>query len=150
MQLSYTRQQSIYGNFMAIGQLSGQYASGPLFSAEEFGYGGQAFGRAYDPSEITGDHGIAASLELRYLGFDPWEGITFAPYTFYDIGKVWNEDVGGVDESGSSAGLGMRLSHSSGLSDNLGPAWPLCREISAPIYGNGKNPRVLFQLSYTF
>lgn len=68
VQLSYTRQQSIYGNFMAIGQLSGQYASGPLFSAEEFGYGGQAFGRAYDPSEITGDHGIAASLELRYLG----------------------------------------------------------------------------------
>lgn len=149
-QFSYTRQQAIYSNFMAIGQFSGQLASGPLFSAEEFGYGGQAFGRAYDPSEITGDHGIAASLELRYLGFNPWQDITFAPYTFYDIGKVWNEDTGGVDESGSSAGLGMRLSHSSGLAGNVGLAWPLTREISTPIYGNGKNPRVLFQLSYGF
>ena len=149
-QFSYTRQQVIDSKFMAIGQLSGQLASGPLFSAEEFGYGGQAFGRAYDPSEITGDHGIAASIELRYLGFDPWQKITSAPYTFYDIGKVWNEDTGSVNESGSSAGLGMRLSHSSGLAGSLGLAWPLTREISSPIYGNGKNPRLLLQLSYGF
>lgn len=149
-QLNYTRQQAIYSNFMAIGQLFGQLASGPLFSAEEFGYGGQAFGRAYDPSEITGDHGIAASMELRYLGFDRWQEISLSPYTFYDIGKVWNEDTGGIDETGSSIGLGMRVNHSSSLAGNLGLAWPLTREISNPIYGNGKNPRILFQLSYGF
>ena len=67
-QFSYTRQQRIYNNFLAIGRLSGQVASSPLFSSEEFGYGGQAFGRAYDPSDITGDHGVAAGFRVAL----PW------------------------------------------------------------------------------
>ena len=150
LKFRYTRQQAFPNNFVAIGKLSGQLASGQLLSSEEFGYGGQSFGRAYDPSEITGDHGVSASLEVRYLGFDPWQGLIFAPYAFYDIGKVWNEDTGGKDESGTSTGLGMLFNHSSGFSGNLGLAWPLSREISKPIYGNGSNPRILMQVGYEF
>lgn len=149
-QINYTRQQGIYDHFMVIGQLAGQLASGPLFSAEEFGYGGQTFGRAYDPSEITGDQGLAASMELRYLRLDPWQGIRGTPYVFYDIGKVWNEDTGGVSASASSAGLGMRFNHSSGLSSNLGLAWPLTRRVENPIYGNRASPRIILQVSYGF
>lgn len=150
MQFNYMRQQAMMSEFMAISQFASQIASGSLYAAEEFGFGGQAFGRAYDPSEMTGDHGVAASFELRYLGFAPQQDITFAPYGFYDIGKVWNEEAGGIDELGMSAGFGLRLDHPTGLAGNLGLAWPLDHAISNPIYGNGKNPRLLMQMSYGF
>ncbi len=149
-QLTHTRQQAIGDNFLVIGQFSGQFASDPLFSSEEFGYGGQSFGRAYDPSEITGDHGIAGSIEVRYLGLGAWHKISFTPYGYYDIGQVWNEDAGGISESASSAGFGVRLRYTSGFSGNLGVAWPLTRGVSTPIYGDGYDPRFLLQLSRHF
>jgi hemolysin activation/secretion protein len=147
---SYTRQQGIYSDWLAVGQLSAQAASAPLFSAEEFGYGGQGFGRAYDPSEITGDHGVAAALELRYVGLKNWREAQITPYAFYDIGKVWNEDRGSVPESAASVGLGARMSHSSGVSANLGLAWPLTRPAGTPLYGDGDSPRLLLQFGYGF
>ncbi|MFT6084438.1 MAG: hemolysin activation/secretion protein [Alphaproteobacteria bacterium] len=150
VQLNYTRQQAINNQWMAVGQFSGQLASGALFSAQEFGFGGQRFGRAYDPSEITGDHGAAASLELRYLGFDKWQKITFSPYSFYDIGKVWNRDIDGINQSASSAGLGLRFNHTNGFSGNVGLAWPLSKDIENPTYGHQKNPRILLQIGHGF
>lgn len=147
---TYTRQQGIYGKWLVVGKTSGQLASAPLFSGEEFGYGGQGFGRAYDPSEITGDHGIAAALELRYLGLESWREAQITPYAFYDIGKIWNEDRGSVPESAASAGLGARVSHTSGISGNLGLAWPLTRDAGTPLYGDDKSPRLLLQLDYGF
>lgn len=54
-------------NFQLISQVSGQWAVNDLLASEEFGVGGETFGRAYDSSEITGDHGWAGSLELRYF-----------------------------------------------------------------------------------
>ena len=147
---SYTRFQALPRQWMLTAQGHGQYASKPLYSAEEFGYGGQSFGRAYDPSEIVGDHGLAGMLELRYQGFDAWNDLKFAPYGFYDIGKVWNEDAGSEDGSGSSAGLGVYINHTSGLSSNLGIAFPLTRSVDNPLYGNGKSPRITVQMKYGF
>jgi hemolysin activation/secretion protein len=135
---------------VAIGQVSGQIASKPLFSSEEFGYGGQDFGRAYDPSELVGDSGIKGSLEIRYLGLKPGFDVNLSPYAFYDIGKVWNEDTGGISESGSSAGFGVSISHSTGFSGNFGLAYPLTRKINTPIDGNPEGPRYLFQARYSF
>lgn len=147
---AYTRQQFFTDDIAAILQWGGQYASGPLFSSEEFGYGGQQFGRAYAPSEITGDHGMAASVELRYLALPVWHAIHFVPYGFYDIGKVWNEDTGEGSMAGASAGLGVKSTHESGIIFNLGMAWPLTLPVSTPIYGNGKTPRMNMSLSYSF
>jgi hemolysin activation/secretion protein len=147
---SYIRQQEIAQNWSFLAQAAGQWSDAPLFSAEEFGYGGGRFGRAYDPSEITGDHGLAGSLEFRYRGLPLWHDAQFEPYVFYDLGKVWNKDTGGQDISASSAGGGVRANHASGVSANLGVAWPLTRDIDEPIYGNGKNPRLLMQLGYRF
>lgn len=149
-EFTYLRQQAVGGDFLAVGLLAGQYASKPLYSSEEFGYGGQRFGRAYDPSEITGDHGIAASLELRYQGLSGFGNTAVVPFVFYDIGKVWNEDTGGTDASGASTGLGLLLSHSSGVAATLTAAQPLTRSQEAPHYGNGNDPRFLFSLSYGF
>ena len=46
--------------------VAGQHADGGLVSAEEFGAGGARYGRAYDYSEISGDDGAAAAIELRH------------------------------------------------------------------------------------
>jgi hemolysin activation/secretion protein len=146
-----TRLQALPQEFSAMAAVSGQAASGPLYSSEEFGYGGQAFGRAYDESEITGDQGIAASLELRYNGLHEWAGITPMPYTFYDVGTVWNYDRTQEKEaSGSSFGGGVRGTTEIGISGDLGIALPLSRNEATPIYGGGRSPRYLMSLSYGF
>ena len=46
-------------------EANGQYAFSQLLAAEEFGIGGARFGCGYDPSELTGDHGLVGRAELR-------------------------------------------------------------------------------------
>ena len=151
LELSLTRIQTLPYNLSAVGRVNGQLASGPLYSSEEFGYGGQAFGRAYDNSEITGDHGLAGSLELRYSGLPDWQQTSFMPYGFYDIGRVWNEDAGQSKPiSASSAGLGLRATTGLGLSANIGAAFPLTKEITTPLDGHKQGPRYMLQLSQDF
>ena len=150
IEFSYSRIQGLPQSFTAIGRISGQLSAEPLYSSEEFGYGGQSFGRAYDSSEITGDSGISGSLELRYNGLKKWQGISLYPYVFYDIGKVWNEDTAGLRQSGASSGTGMIIRHKSGINTNIGIAFPLTKSVSTPLDGHGKSPRVLFSLSHTF
>jgi hemolysin activation/secretion protein len=150
--LGASRLQNIVDAWDMYAATSGQLASGPLYSSEQFGYGGQAFGRAYDDSEITGDEGIAASVELRYSGFGPWYGVQPIPYQFYDTGAVWS---GGQNpttsySAGSSAGAGFRVLSEFGVSGNFGWAFPLTRRIDNPLSGNGKNPRYFLQMSYGF
>lgn len=151
-ELALTRLQTINDNWSLLAAADGQTASGTLYSSEQFGYGGQAFGRAYDSSEITGDKGVSGSLEMRYDHWNTLHPVSFQPYTYYDIGEVWNDSVGSdARESGSSAGFGVRGTSDIGVSGNLGFAWPLTREIATPIYdGSKEGPRVLLQLSKDF
>lgn len=151
-EFSVARLQDIHDDWSLLAAVSGQIASGPLFSAEEFGYGGQRFGRAFDASEITGDAGIAGSLELRYGGWQDWKPVSLSPFLFYDIGTVWNKDIAQVKrESGASAGFGVRAATDFGLSGDFGLAWPLARHIAAPIYGQDKSgPRILLRVTKDF
>ena len=148
---SFNRIQALNASWGLVTSAAMQVASGPLYSSEEFGYGGQAFGRAYDDSEITGDHGVAATAELRYTGIDPWYGIKPVPYGFYDIGIVWNDDQDqDARASGSSGGAGVKVLSDLGISADFGVAFPLTRDIDNPLTGNGRNPRYLMSLSYGF
>ncbi len=149
---SLSRLQGITNDWAVQMATAGQLSSGTLYSSEEFGYGGQAFGRAYDSSDITGDRGVSGSLELRYNGYATLQPISLQPYAFYDIGEVWNDAIGQVkSESGASAGLGIRGNGPYGLNGNLGLAWPLTREIATPLYPGGKEgPRILLQVSKGF
>ena len=148
-EFSLTRFQPLSESFTAVTSMSGQMASGSLYSSEQFGFGGQAFGRAYDPSEFIGDKGFAGSIELRYQGLPSLFNITCSPFGFYDIGKVWNAE-GSPSASGSSAGGGIRFESGFGFSSNFTIAQPLTHRVEDPISGNGKNPRYLIQMSYTF
>lgn len=144
--------QRLGERWIAIGALRGQIASDPLYSSEEFGYGGQSFGRAYDASELTGDEGAIASLEMRYLLSPEEAELRFTPYGFYDYGRVWNKDAAQTArESGSSAGLGVLFETRNAISGNLGLAFPLTRDVDTPIYGDGpRSPRVLLKVSKAF
>jgi hemolysin activation/secretion protein len=121
-------------------------------SAAEFGYGGYDYGRAFDPSEITGDRGVAASWQVDYYtGMPDWRHVRTTPYAFYDIGKVWNEDDGQGPESGASAGLGVNLYHDAGIAAGAELAFPLTRSVATPYPGNnGANPRLNLHFTYNF
>ncbi len=144
-----SRQQFLPHNFSINAALSAQISDAPLFSSEEFGYGGRAFGRAYNPSEITGDQGVSSSIELRYATRDDENHLSFMPYGFYDIGKIWEKGTA-PDMSASSAGFGMVVSHDLGISLDAGLAFPLTKTQENPLYGNDSNPRAYFQTRFNF
>ena len=149
--ISYIRQQLLFEDFIGTGHIEGQISSDPLYSAEEFGYGGQTIGRAYDPSEILGDNGISGAVEVRYMGFSQSYEMEPVPYVFYDIGRVWNLDTDGESLSAASAGFGLSFGNAETfLECNLGVAWPLTKPVDTPLYGNGESPRFSFQVTKGF
>ncbi len=152
IEASITRLQFVADDMSLLLMGSGQLASSVLFSAEEFAYGGQSFGRAFDASEITGEHGIAALAELRYNACKNEPNLRLQPYLFYDIGRVWNEDTAQTRrETGASTGFGVRAVTDSGLNINAGLAMPLLRRLQNPIYGHENNePRIAFQVFQKF
>lgn len=148
-----TRIQPITGPFTAFAGVAGQIANEPLLAAEEFGLGGVTYGSAYDPSEITGDHGLATRLELQYNDATEWQYLpNYQLYTFYDVGKVWNKDPLPGDDSPatlSSAGLGVRFNMLDDLSGSLELAFPLTRDVAANGQ-DGDDPRVFFSFAYRY
>jgi hemolysin activation/secretion protein len=150
---SLSRLQQLGPDWQAYAATSGQYAAVPLLSSEQFGYGGQGFGRAYDPSEITGDNGVSATLEVRYNGITPWGETAFQPFAFYDIGKVWTLRDSNPEaiQSAASVGGGVKVYNNRWISGSLAAAFPLARPPSAPpSYAGSNGARVLFQLSSHF
>ncbi len=148
------RVQALPKNFELFAVVNGQYSFNPLLSAEEFGFGGGQIGRGYDSSEITGDHGIAASLELRYRTQLQVFNTTLAmvPYAFYDVGKVWNIDPNSKNNiSAASAGLGVRLVLDDRWNMDFNLAKPLTKSAANELkYVNDLGARALFSLTYNF
>jgi hemolysin activation/secretion protein len=140
------RLQPIYEAFSLSATALGQYAFDGLFASEEFGLGGTRIGRGYDPSEITGDHGIGTAFELRYgEAFQPW---TYQPYAFYDFGTVWNRSGANKRVSLASTGGGMRVALPYGLS----AAFEIARQLThAPFTGAREmETRFLFDVGARF
>lgn len=134
------------------GALTGQLAPNALPASEEFGLGGERFGSAYDSSELTGESGIGARIEARYLVVpDNRKFLQSAqPYAFYDVGMIHNTDPGtGIkdDQSLASAGVGVRMGFSGGYNVSLEVAQPLSREVAAL---NSDSPRIFFKVGKFF
>lgn len=143
------RQELPYG-FGLQAAFRGQTSFDPLLSSEEFALGGDRFGRAYDFSELTGEEGLAGSLELRYGQALPlaWlPGVQL--YGFYDWGAVWNDVAGGgqVRDSLSSTGGGLRFDLFGLMESELEVALPLTRPVASR---DSHAPRVFFTLSGRF
>ena len=114
------RIQVIYGPLNLAVNAQGQYAFEPLVSGEQIAFGADQssatgntqIGRGYEPSAITGDLGVGASLELRYdTRFPEYFLELVEPYAFFDAGRTWNRIGGpGSQFTIASAGFGIRLS----------------------------------------
>ena len=143
------RIQSITERTRAVFAMNGQYALSQLFSSEEFGYGGVPFGHAYDPSQLTGDHGVSARAEGQYT--TPYQNDFLRSselYAFYDIGSVWHieNNARPWKESAASLGGGARFTLSDKLTGYVEVAKPLTT--SVPARGTeGKSPRFFFSLA---
>ena len=112
VRLEIARDLQLVHGFSLFAEGAGQLASGPLLASEEFSAGGLSFGRGFDPSEMTGDHGIGGSLELRYTSQVRMQGqqAGYQLYGFADAAKVFNADKGQPDEDDlASVGGGLRL-----------------------------------------
>ena len=122
-------QPLVYG-FSVFARVEGQYSFDPLLAGEEFSLGGLTFGRGYDPAELTGEHGVGLSLELRYSVPDPPAVRDAELYLFYDYGEIWNDDNLPRQDSLESAGAGIRLGVTDWLSAGFEAAKPLTRDLT--------------------
>lgn len=150
LQADVIRIQQVYGGVSFRLAAQAQYAFDPLLSLEEFRVGGSQFGRAYDFGEISGEDGLAGSMELRYGDRVAGGYLTsYELYGFYDIGATWNRNVPRElrRQSLSSAGAGIRATLVDDVFANLEVTQPLTRRVAA----TGDNgTRVFFTLNLSF
>jgi hemolysin activation/secretion protein len=142
----FARYQTITDAWSVKLAAAGQVASGPLFLSQQFYLGGAAFGRGYGSAEISGDNGIAGSLELRFDQKLNYQYLTgYQLYGFTDAGTAWNDGFRPADGYAlTSAGGGVRFFFGPDLQADIGVAVPL----SYRAWDNpARHPRLLFSLT---
>lgn len=127
---------------------SAQLADGSLASSEEFGVGGARYGRAYDYSEIIGDHAVAGAAELRWNwrnALGPQTNIQI--YAYADAANIWNAGFAPSvrEDDLASAGAGLRLVLMPGSLLVLEAAKPLSRD---PFATGDSDPRFFVTLTF--
>ncbi len=149
LNLGFTRYQTLSDAWSVKLSGAGQIASGPLLTSQQFYLGGAAFGRGYGSAEISGDNGMAGSVELRFdqkLNFKYLTG--YQLYGFIDAGAAWNDGYNYTDGLAlTSAGLGARFFLADDLRADIAVAAPL--SYRAPD-NTTRSARVLFSLSNSF
>ena len=110
--LSHTH--DLPGGLQLFGKLQGQVADGPLLSSEQFNAGGLATARGYLESEVLGDNGIFASIELRSPSLFSASSVKneWRFYAFSEGGLVTLDDVLPEQQSHfylASIGAGSRI-----------------------------------------
>lgn len=151
LETSLSRLQTLTPTLNLLTGIKGQWANNPLLSSEEFGVGGRSYGRGYDASELVGDDGFAATVELQWKpGYESGLMEDYELFTFYDFGKIWNQetDVNSLENrSLASTGLGLRADFSDVLSGEFIVAIPLTKDVDAY---DDDSPKFLFSLSAQF
>jgi hemolysin activation/secretion protein len=146
LNMEIQRLQTLGEGFNLLLGGTGQYSFSKLLSPEEFGIGGEEYGRGFDPSEFAGDHGLAGKVELQYGGeggalpISDWQ-----LYGFYDFGAIWNKDPVAGDSSRhslASTGGGVRFNVNPSLSGYIEIAKPVINRVHAVSEDEGKDPRL--------
>lgn len=150
---SLRRKQTLAPGWSLSGAFTGQYAFSQLLASEECGLGGEEYGSAYDPFEISGDHCLAARFELQYGDASELEFLdSYEVYGFYDVGAVWQID--GADpenrQSLASAGVGVRTNLVENFWGALEFAVPLTRSPTVDRDDGDKAPRLFFSVIKRF
>ncbi len=123
-----------------------QFAFDRLLAFEEFSGGNYTIGRGFDPGTISGDSGIASSVELRAPTFElpDLRSVDFRPYVFVDAARAWS--VGGrMPTDGSLVSLGV------GIRTEISNRFRIDAMVAAPTYTSGFNgsDRARFLVSIT-
>ncbi|MDF2233108.1 POTRA domain-containing protein [Albimonas sp. CAU 1670] len=139
-----SRTQVLGEGFSLWGKAWAQTADRALLASEEMSIGGPELGRAYHPSEYSGDTGLGGAVEVRY-GDELVIDSLRAPYELYgfmDWAEVRNLDGGAPPHAEIfSAGFGVRATFPGRLSLNLEAAKP----INVPLaYDQSRSWRLLF------
>lgn len=150
--LEAERLQQLPADFRLRAKFSGQLSDSPLISNEQFSVGGADSVRGYYESEVLGDQGLSATLELqspallaqRWPQFDGLRLTVFA-----DAARVWIKEalpgtLGREDISG--AGVGLRFSALRRIEGSFDWAYPLATTGST----DAGDPRAHFSLSAGF
>lgn len=144
-----SRVQPLVGGVYLQAAIAGQWSSDSLLASEEFGLGGTYYGRAFDPSEITGDKGLAAKIELfKTISLDGVSSIE--PYIFYETGFVRQIDplpAEPVRSELGSAGIGVRIAADDNWAASLEYAQPFERDIASR---GDRDARLFFSISAAF
>jgi hemolysin activation/secretion protein len=140
-----------------IGPVSGeihvqaQYSDKPLMPYEQISLGDLSVGRGYDPAVALGDSGAGAAFDLRYDPIQLSSKIIVAPYVFFDVGSVHNNDtaLSGLAENRTlrsfGAGVTLRLANRANL--DITYAQPIDAVVAG---GVRPSPRLLFNLTASF
>jgi hemolysin activation/secretion protein len=129
------RDQKLPWDFVFRLRAAGQISGGHLPQSEQFSFGGEDFGRAFDYDTLNGDRGFATAGELAYeIGpYHPY-GTTVAPevYVWSDWGMIWNVDtlLLPASDRGASAGLGTRAT----IADQTIISLELARDLERPLF----------------
>jgi hemolysin activation/secretion protein len=105
------------------------------------------FNRGFDPSEITGDSGIAGRIEPRIVLADQMSVVSgLQLFGFFEGGRVWqSQAIAGVpnSQSLSSAGAGLRFLAFDRMNAELEWAKPLNTNVLAL---SNQDSRFLFSI----
>lgn len=141
-------QQAVGSGFSLYGRFAGQTTGKQLDSSEKLGLTGPGAVRSYAAGELSVDHGVLASLELRYaldfLGGNV-VGSLFHDYAGGQINRN-AQGVAGNDPEVTGTGLGLSWA-SGGWGLNATLAWRGARVPTTG--GNESGPRLFLQLSVT-
>jgi len=146
-----TRLQYLAPRWMLFTSGAWQYSFSHLLASEEFTVGGSEFGRGYDFSEISGDHGWSAKAELRFaqaLRMKYFRDMQY--YVFLDYGSVWEKDPGNDTEAQQSiatTGGGIRYNLTRNLSGYFELAKPLAARVESEDH---KHFRLFFKVFYRY
>jgi hemolysin activation/secretion protein len=149
VRLEVERSQALFDRFSLFGRAAAQFTNDKLLVGDQITAGGGLYGKAYDPSEASGDYGYMVYGELRYdqetmlQGQDV--GIQF--YAFADYAELkFNGDNVLPQDDLASVGVGVRVNFQQTnlefeVANPVGPA--LARN-------NSKDPRFFFSLIQRF
>ncbi|HEX6691332.1 MAG TPA: ShlB/FhaC/HecB family hemolysin secretion/activation protein [Burkholderiales bacterium] len=144
--------RALAGDWQARLTMNGQVTDDMLVTGEQFGIGGMDSVRGFSEREVTGDSGFRGSAEVYtpdFGGVSGVSGMRTRALAFIDWGGTYrvNPAPGEIQRQHiSSAGLGIRIGHSTNFS--LRADW-------AMVWNEGGNQgsgdsRVHFSLSYVF
>ena len=149
LEFAVTRLQPLNDNWSVRFATAGQVASTALLSSQEFYLGGPLFGRGYEAAEISGDNGIAGSMEIRFdqkVSNSLLE--SYQLYGFVDGGAVRDFRAGSDKTiSLSSAGGGIRFTFKEDFQADVGMAFPLTYRTTT---NDDHSPRVYFIVAKAF